>query len=120
MFVHRLLALGLATLAMRALGRKFAAPTAAVRYNDALVESSVPVFVAGRSFAEMPLNLKLELGAKGELAKNLEALRVLDAPAAEAAAGAYRAMSEPLVLDGTLRQIGTAQVSRLLTRALGL
>lgn len=76
--------------------------------------------VPGRSFAEMPLNLKLELGAKGELAKNLEALRVLSAPAAEMAEGAYRAMPEPLVFDGTLQQVGTAQVTRLLTRALGL
>lgn len=76
--------------------------------------------VPGRSFLEMPLNLKLELGAKGELAKNLEALRVLDAPAGDAAADAFRAMSEPIVLDGTLGRIGTAQVTRLLTRAVGL
>lgn len=76
--------------------------------------------VPGRSFAEMPLNLKLELGAKGDFAKNLEALRVLDAPAADAVADAYRAMSDPLVFDGTLQQVGTAQVSRLLTKALGL
>ena len=76
--------------------------------------------VPGRGFAELPLNLKLELGAKGELAKSLDALRVLDAPAADAAADAYRAMSDPLVLDGTLKQIGTAQVQKLLTRALGM
>jgi len=76
--------------------------------------------VPGRSLLEMPLNLKLELGAKGELAKHLEVLRVLDVPAAGAAADAFRSMVEPIVLDGTLGQIGTAQVSRLLSRAIGL
>jgi hypothetical protein len=53
--LHRLLALGLASFAIRALVKKKpeVAPrtTDAVRYNDALVQSCVPVFLAGRSFA---------------------------------------------------------------------
>jgi hypothetical protein len=74
--------------------------------------------VAGRSWLEMPLNLKLDLGAKGELAQNLVSLKLLDAAANTQAAGAYATMSEPLVFDGTLKQVGTAQVSKLLSRAL--
>jgi hypothetical protein len=66
----------------------------------------------------MPLNLKLDLGAKGELAQNLVSLKLLDAAANAQAAGAYATMSEPLVFDGTLKQVGTAQVSKLLSRAL--
>lgn len=74
----------------------------------------------GLSFADMPMNLRLDLGARGELAQNLAALRVL-APAAEGApADAFAALVEPIVLDGTLKQVGTAQASRLLSRALGL
>ena len=76
--------------------------------------------VPGRSFADMPLNLRLDLGARGELADNLSALRVL-APATDGAvADSYAALVEPIVLDGTLKQVGTAQASRLLSRALGL
>ena len=74
--------------------------------------------VAGRSWLEMPLNLKLDLGAKGELAQDLVSLKLLDAAANAQAAGAYATMSEPLVFDGTLKQVGTAQVSKLLSRAL--
>ncbi len=74
--------------------------------------------VAGRSWLEMPLNLKLDLGAKGELARNLVSLKLLDAAADAQSAGAYATMSEPLVFDGTLKQVGTAQVSKLLSRAL--
>lgn len=74
----------------------------------------------GRSFADLPLSLRLDLGARGELADNLAALRVLAPPADGAANETYSALVEPIVLDGTLRQVGTAQTSRLLSRALGL
>lgn len=76
--------------------------------------------VPGRSFLEMPLDLKLDLGAKGDLVRNLETLRLLSPAAAEATAEAYRGLSEPLVFDGTLQKVGTAQVTRMLTRSLGL
>jgi len=74
--------------------------------------------VAGRSWLEMPLSLKLDLAAKGELARNLASLRLLEAAEAGQGGEVYAAMAEPLVFDGTLKQIGTAQVSKLLSRAL--
>ncbi len=74
--------------------------------------------VAGRSWLEMPLTLKLDLGAKGELARHLTSLRLLEPSASAQGAETYASMVEPLVLDGTLKQIGTAQVSKLLSRAL--
>ncbi|MEO0054660.1 MAG: hypothetical protein RLZZ50_607, partial [Verrucomicrobiota bacterium] len=77
--------------------------------------------IPGRSFADLPMNLRLDLGARGKLADNLAALRVLAPAAADGAqADSYATLVEPIVLDGTLRQVGTAQASRLLSRALGL
>ncbi len=74
-------------------------------------------FSPGLTWANRPLNLQLQLGAREDFATLLETLRVLK-PAA--ATEDYRALIEPLVLDGTLRQVGTDQITRLFTRALGL
>lgn len=74
-------------------------------------------FSPGLSWGNRPLNLQLQLGARDDFAGLLETLRVLK-PAADTAD--YRALIEPLVLDGTLRQVGTDQITRLFTRALGL
>ncbi len=76
--------------------------------------------VPGRSFLEMPLDLRLDLGAKGELVRNLETLRLLSPAAADAPAEAFRSLPEPLVFDGSLQKVGTSQVTRMLTRSLGL
>jgi hypothetical protein len=76
--------------------------------------------VAGRSFGEMPLNLRLELGARGDIARYLAALRVLAPADAEAPADAFRQMKEPLLLGGTPKRIDTSQITRLLTEAIGL
>lgn len=75
-------------------------------------------FSPGLAWADRPLALNLELGARGDFAALLETLRVLR-PASEASDD-YRALIEPLVLDGTPRQVGTDQITRVFTRALGL
>jgi AsmA family len=75
--------------------------------------------LAGRTWLDQPLQLQLDLGARGDLARYFDALGLL----AEQAAGsteAYTPLTDPLVVDGTLRKVGTAQITRLLTRALGL
>jgi hypothetical protein len=73
----------------------------------------------GRSLVQQPLTLSFELGARGEMARNLKVLRLLSVEADETAAGVYAPLVEPLVLDGTLQQIGTSQVMRVLSRVLG-
>jgi len=75
--------------------------------------------VPGRALIDQPLSLRLELGAGGETARNLSVLRLLDTAAAPAANG-FLPLVEPLVLDGTLKAVGTSQLTRLLNRALGL
>lgn len=76
--------------------------------------------VPGRSLWELPLKLQLQLGAKGDMARYLGKLNLLAPPAEGAAADAFALMKEPLVLDGSLKQVGTDQITRLLTRAAGL
>jgi hypothetical protein len=76
--------------------------------------------VPGRSLWELPLKLELQLGAKGQIAQQLQKLNLLAPPAANAAADAFITMKEPLVLDGSIKKIGTDQITRLLTRAVGL
>jgi len=74
----------------------------------------------GRGFADQPLLLNLTLGARGQLAGSLQTLGLLAPAAADAPADALRALSEPLVFDGSLREVGTKQATRLLARALRL
>lgn len=89
MLLHRMLALGLATYAIRALtGKKpgiESKTTDAVRYNDALVQSCVPVFLAGRSFAR---------AARAALSGQQGALADIDSALAEAERALARARSE--------------------------
>ncbi len=73
----------------------------------------------GRNFVQQPLNLKLELGARDTLARDLATLGLLDANQGTEPAGDYAKLAETVVLDGTLQKIGTDQLMRLLTRALG-
>lgn len=72
----------------------------------------------GRSFLDYPLDLGLRLEASGELARQLERLNLLSAPAGPA--GEFVPMVEPLVFDQTLRNVGTRQFMRVLSRAFGL
>lgn len=73
----------------------------------------------GLSLINQPLSLRFDFGAGGETARNLATLGLLDASAAPAANG-FLPLVEPLVLDGTLKAVGTSQLTRLLNRALGL
>lgn len=72
--------------------------------------------VAGRSLFELPLKLQLQLDAKGDISGSLAKLNLLGSPASDG----FSPMKEQLVLDGTLKQIGTSQITRLLTKAVGL
>lgn len=89
MLLHRLLALGLATFAIRSLAGKKPGvepkTTDAVRYNDALVESCVPVFLAGRSFAR---------AARAALSGQQGALADIDSALLDAERALTRARSE--------------------------
>jgi hypothetical protein len=76
--------------------------------------------VPGRAWWELPMRIQAQLGARGEVAQNLAKLDLL-APAPEGAnADAFARMKDPLVFDGTLLQVGTAQVSKLFSRSIGL
>ena len=73
----------------------------------------------GRTLVQQPLNLKFQLGAREALARDLATLELL-APKAEGEAGdGYAKLADTVVLDGTLQKIGTDQLMRLLSRALG-
>jgi hypothetical protein len=74
----------------------------------------------GRGFAQQPLTLTLDLAAGGDFARELAVLRVLKPAAEDAPSDAFRGLTQPLTFDGTLEKIGTAQVVRFLTQALGL
>jgi AsmA family len=74
----------------------------------------------GRGFVDQPLTLGLTLGARGEIADSLRTLGLLAAPAADATADAYLPLTDPLSFDGSLREVGTKQATRLLARALSL
>lgn len=71
----------------------------------------------GRAFLDQPLALTLDLGASGEIARQLAALNLLKN--ADESAG-YLPLVEPVKLDGTLRQVGTTQLNRLVLGRLGL
>ncbi|MCX6936289.1 MAG: hypothetical protein NTU80_00095 [Verrucomicrobia bacterium] len=73
----------------------------------------------GRTLVQQPLSLRFELGSRGEMARNLGVLRLLNPAAEGAAAEAFLPLVEPLVVDGTLQQIGTSQMMRLFSRVLG-
>lgn len=84
----------------------------------------------GRDFLDQPLTLKLALGAGGETARNLAVLGLLKPAAATGdttANGAssapiadYAPFIEPIVLGGTVSEISTDQLKRLINRVLGL
>ncbi len=74
--------------------------------------------VPGRSFMEMPLSLRLELSARGEFARYLGVLRLVQPT--QNGEEEFVVMPDPLVFDGTLGQVGTSQITRLMTRAIGL
>lgn len=74
----------------------------------------------GRGLVDQPLILSMKLGSRGDLAEALNVLGLLAKPAADAQADAFVPLMEPLVFDGSLRQVGTKQATRLLARALSL
>jgi hypothetical protein len=73
----------------------------------------------GVSLVHQPFNLKLDLGAREELARDFVTLGLAEPLPIEAAPGTYAALTEPVVLDDTLAKIGTDQFMRLLVRKLG-
>jgi hypothetical protein len=75
---------------------------------------------AGRSFWDQPLALAIDLGTRGDFARDLAVLRVLQPAAEGAPSDAFRTLTRPLAFDGTPGKIGTEQVTRLFTQALGL
>lgn len=74
----------------------------------------------GRRFWEQPLALALDLGTRGDFARDLATLRVLKPVAADAPvdADAFRTLTQPLAFDGTLQRLGTTQVTSYLAHAL--
>jgi hypothetical protein len=75
---------------------------------------------AGRGFADQPLLLSMKLGARGDMASALQTLGLLAPVAADSPPDAFLPLTDPLVFDGSLRQVGTKQATRLLARALSL
>lgn len=75
---------------------------------------------AGRDFADQPLLLSMKLGARGDMASALQTLGLLAPVAADSPPDAFLPLTDPLVFDGSLRQVGTKQATRLLARALSL
>ncbi len=73
----------------------------------------------GRTLVQQPLALSFELGARGDMARNLAVLRLVSPPEEGAKADVFLPLVEPLAVDGTLQQIGTKQMMRLLSRVLG-
>jgi hypothetical protein len=69
----------------------------------------------GVSVWSQPLSLRLQLGARDPLAGNLRTLKLLTD---EIDALGYTPLSENLVLDGSLENIGTSRLRDLLVRAL--
>ncbi len=69
----------------------------------------------GVSVWSQPLSLRLQLGARDALAGNLRTLKLL---ADETDALGYAPLTENLVLDGSLENIGTTRLRELLLRAL--
>jgi hypothetical protein len=76
--------------------------------------------IAGRGFADQPLLLSMKLGARGDIASALQTLGLLAPVAADTPADTFLPLTEPLVFDGSLREVGTKQATRLLARALSL
>jgi len=85
-----------------------------------LAGSGAVANIAGRGFADQPLLLSMKLGARGDMASALQTLGLLAPAAADVPADAFLPLTEPLVFDGSLRQVGTKQATRLLARALSL
>lgn len=83
-----------------------------------LAGSGALAALPGRGLLDQPLLLRLNLGARGQFARELETLDLLNPLAADAAPDSLRPLTEPLVFDKTLRSVGTDQVIRLLSRAL--
>jgi len=69
----------------------------------------------GLSLLRRPLSLELRLSARDQLATALAALKLLDAEADESG---YLPMNQLIKLDGSLESVGTAQLQRLIERAL--
>ncbi|MEY4488629.1 MAG: hypothetical protein RIQ79_1137, partial [Verrucomicrobiota bacterium] len=76
--------------------------------------------LSGRGFADQPLRLSVNLGARGDMASAFQTLGLLAPAVADAPADSFQQLIEPLVFDGSLRQVGTKQATRLLARALNL
>lgn len=70
---------------------------------------------AGVPLLLQPLNLQLNLSANGRLANGLASLKLLGT---EPDAAGYFPLSESIKLDGSLAEVGTSQLERLIRRAL--
>lgn len=88
--------------------------------NARLAGSGAIRALPGCGFLQQPLSLTLDLAAGGDFARELAVLRVLKPGAEDAPGDAFRPLAQPLVFDGTLEKVGTAQVVRFLTQSLGL
>lgn len=69
----------------------------------------------GVPLLRQPLNVQLNLSAKDRLAKGLASLKLVEA---EADAAGYFPLTESIKLDGSLAEVGTSQLERLIRRAL--
>ncbi|MFH1497974.1 MAG: hypothetical protein ABII82_09135 [Verrucomicrobiota bacterium] len=69
----------------------------------------------GVPLLRQPLNVQLNLAARDRLARGLSSLKLLGA---EADAAGFFPLTESIKLDGSLAEVGTSQLERLIRRAL--
>lgn len=80
-----------------------------------LVGSGQITYVPGVPLMQQPLLVNLQLGAKDQLAADLQSLKLIGNKQDKQG---YAFLAEDVKLDGSLQQIGTKQLSDLISRAL--
>lgn len=88
--------------------REFALSSATMQMNG-----SGRISLGSSSITQSPLNMQLQLRAKGDLARHLNELGLAGPPSSSG----YTSVVEPVTLDGTLSKIGTTQVERWLRKS---
>lgn len=76
--------------------------------------------LAGRGFLQQPLALALDLGTRGDFARDLAVLGVLKPAPEGASTDVFRTLTQPLTFDGTVGKVGTTHAVRFLAHSLGL
>jgi hypothetical protein len=84
--------------------------------NVRLAGSGKIAYAPGVPLVQRALAVDLQMGARDQLAGNLRTLRLLGDGAGDDLG--YLPLVEPIKLDGTLQSVGTAQLQRLIDRAI--